>query len=474
MKIMHKNVDLTPLVTGKVTWEGSRLQVARKLEFSYVQDSRDPNLTVHAIEPGETVYLYDEDNALQFVGNVYSIERNTQQSTVTVVCYDHAFVLRRSKMTRKFTNMTAEDVAKAVCTALGVKTGTFAQTGKSVSFIAQAKTGYQIIMMAYTEAAKQINTAKAKDTPDVLYHLVMNGDALDIVVKGTLIEGFTADQAMNVENSQYKESIEALVDQIEITDEQGNVTGVQRKDEWIQKYSMFQDVYKTNPNENTQEQITKLFHGPDRSGVLDVLGDWRVKSSYSITINDVITQLTGKFWVKSDSHSFEKGVHEMRLEIEFENIMNKEELPKEETKPNGKGTGIGTGSLPVAEGISQGYAAWQGVTMPNGRNGCVEATTRIGSYYSPYLKSQYDAGIADVPSLVANAGTDNVVAFNESQLDVGDCVVYGDNDHVVIYNGNGTYVGNNSSANDGAGAVGQGGIYNIGQTPTKIIKTSRM
>ncbi len=462
--------DLSPLVRGRITWEGSRLQVARRLEFSYVFEPRDPNLQQYVINLGETVYAYDEEGNEVFEGNVYRIERNTQQSEIQITCYDHLFVLCRSKMTRKFTDMTAEDITKAVCAEMGVLVGNLAETGKKISFIAQEKTGYQIIMIAYTEAAKQINAAKTNAAdPDVLFHPVMNGAALDVIKKGTLIENWQADQFTNMENSQYKESIENLIDRVMITDEQGNVTGYQSNDEWIQKYSMFQDVYKTNPNENAQEQIKAMFHGPDREGILDLLGDYRVKSSYSIAIQDIITQLTGKFWVKSDTHTFENGIHEMRLEIEFENIMNKEELPKEKDKK-----GIGNGNMDVGAGLQAGYTAWQGSTMPNGRNGCVEATTRIGSYYSPYLKSQYDAGVADVPSLVANAGSANVVPFDESNLAVGDCVVYGDNDHVVIYAGNGTYVGNNSSANGGAGGVGQGGIYNIGQTPTKIIKTSRI
>lgn len=465
MIIKHNQNDLTRLVTGRITWEGSRLQVARKLEFSYIQDPRDPNLPNYVISCGETIYGYGEDGQLQFQGNVYCTDRDTQRSMVTVTCYDNLYVLCRSKTTRKFTDMLAEDVAKAVCSELGVKAGNLVVTGKKVSFIAQEKTGYQIIMIAYTEAAKQINSTKAKDAPDILYHLVMRGDAMDVIPKGTLIDGFTADQYLNIENSQYRESIESMINSVMITDEQGNVTGYQQNQDWIKQYSMFQDVYKTNPNENTQEQITKIFHGPDRTGVLSVLGDYRVRSSYSIAIKDIITNLTGQFWVKSDSHSFENGTHEMRLEIEFENIINEEELPKDTTQK-----GIGGANLDAAEGISQGYAAWQGATMPSGVNGCVEATTRIGSYYSPYLKSQYEQGIADVPNLVANAGSGNVVPFSESNLTVGDCIVYGDNDHVVIYNGNGLYVGNNSSSN----SVGQGGIYNVGQTPVKIIKTSRM
>lgn len=211
------------------------MNVARKLVFSYVQDARDPNLPNYVIECGETVYGYDEDGNLQFQGNVYDIEKDVQQSMVTVTAYDNLFILCRSKTTRKFTDMLAEDIAKAVCGELGIKTGNLAETGKKVSFIAQEKTGYQIIMIAYTDAANQINASKAnKDDPDVLYHPVMRGDELDVIKKGELIEGLEANQYINIENSQYRESIEGLIDSIMITDQQGNVTGYQSKDDWIQ------------------------------------------------------------------------------------------------------------------------------------------------------------------------------------------------------------------------------------------------
>ena len=322
--------DISQLITGKITWEGSRLNVARKLVFSYVQDARDPNLPNYVVNCGETVYGYDEDGNLQFQGNVYDIEKDVQQSTVTVTAYDNLFILCRSKTTRKFTDMLAEDITKAVCSELGIKVGKLAETGKKTSFIAQEKTGYQIIMIAYTDAANQINASKAnKEEPDVLFHPVMRGNELDVIKKGELIEGMEANQFTNIENSQYRESIEDLVDSVMITDQQGNVTGYQTKDDWIKKYSMVQDVYKTNPNDNVQTEINKLFKGPERSGVIQMIGNYAAKSSYSIQINDILTELSGKFWIKSDTHTFENGIHEMRLEIEFENIMNKEDKPKE-------------------------------------------------------------------------------------------------------------------------------------------------
>lgn len=167
-------------------------------------------------------------------------------------------------------------------------------------------------MMAYTQASKK--TGKK-------YNPVMNVDSLDVIEKGTLLD-FTASQYVNEENSTYKESIENMVNRVMITDEQGNFIGYQGNEDWMKKYSMIQSVYKKSPNRNTDEEVKAMLKGVERSGTIELLGDYTVKSSYSIKIDDLITNLTGQFYVKSDTHEFENGIHTMRLEIEFENMMN--------------------------------------------------------------------------------------------------------------------------------------------------------
>lgn len=314
--------DLSPLIT-KQTWSGSRLQVARKLEFTYIQDSRDPLWPVYPLTLGHTIRAYDEEGILRFQGNIYSLERKTSDSTISVLCYDNLFILSKSKTTRKFTNMTAEAITEAVCREMGIKVGNLAKTDAPITFIAPEKTGYQIIMTAYTMASKK--TGKK-------YHPMMNGDSLDIIEKGSLIEGLTIDDSQNTTDSSYKESIENMVNRVMVTDEQGNLLRYDSNDEDIKKYSMIQTVYKTNPNHNADEDIKALFKSVERTGTLDVLGDYRAISSYSVAIRDIISELSGQFWILSDTHTFESGQHMMKLELEFENMMNEEKV---DTKQEG-------------------------------------------------------------------------------------------------------------------------------------------
>lgn len=305
--------DITQLIS-RIEWSGSRLQAARRLAFDVVQDYRDPNLPNHPLDNGDTVYGYDEDGTLRFHGHIFHLERDVQASKVSVTAYDNLFILNKSKTTRKFTDMTPESITESVCNELGIETGKILATGTPVSFIAVRKSGYQIILMAYTEAAKQ---TKKK------YALLMNGSKLDVVEKGTLIEDYEANGYTNVLNERFAESIENMVNQVVITDAEGNATGYQSEDDQIKKYGLIQDVYKTNPKANAQQEIESLLKGPDRTGTLDMLGDYRVVAPYSIAVQE--QYFKGQFWIKSDSHIFENGMHTMKLELEFENIMTKEE-----------------------------------------------------------------------------------------------------------------------------------------------------
>ena len=134
-----------------------------------------------------------------------------------------------------------------------------------------------------------------------------------------------------------------------------------------------------------------------------------------------------------------------------------------------KATGT-TGGAKAGAGANVMDAAqdFMGKRMDNGANGCVEAVTKIGARYNPFLADELNKGVVNVDTLVGDAG-DAVVPFAPANVQAGDVLVYGDNDHVVIADGNGGYVGNSSSQQK----VVHGDDYNnMGDLkPTKIIKT---
>ena len=141
----------------------------------------------------------------------------------------------------------------------------------------------------------------------------------------------------------------------------------------------------------------------------------------------------------------------------------------------GRHTPTADGTIPpdapannLPDGLATGFGKWEGVRMDNGPEGCVEAVTKMGCEYSPFLAQELEKGNVYVPTLVQNAG-DMVIPFSPDQVERGDVIVYGNDDHVVIADGEGGYVGNSTSQQ----RVVRGSNYmEMGDLqPTKIIKT---
>jgi hypothetical protein len=135
----------------------------------------------------------------------------------------------------------------------------------------------------------------------------------------------------------------------------------------------------------------------------------------------------------------------------------------------------------IEAGVQDGFSQWQGITMDNMREGCVEAVTKIGDAFSQFLGDQLANGVVNVDVLQQNAKEAGIpeIPYDENKLSPGDVIVYDNDAHVLIYKGQGKTVGNSSSALDyeygehqGPGAVKEQGI-DIGMDPTSIIKTGQ-
>lgn len=313
--VADATVDISPLILS-CTWSGDRTQAARKLEFTYLQDDRDPLIPQIGIGSGYTVVGGDDDGNVIFIGNAYNVEVDRQNSRTKVLAYDHAFILNRSKTTRKFSNALPEDIARDICNHMGIKVGDIVSTGTQVSFIANAKTGFQIILGAFYEAYK-VNSE--------VYQCIMDGDEFCVVKKGEL-SGVTLNAMANMTGSVYRESIEDLINAVEIVDEQGNSSQIISNPDSIERYSMFIDVYKSQKDKDAQVEARALMNIPVYEGTITALGDYRAKAGYSLIVKD--TLFSGQFFIKSDVHTWIDGVHEMKLVLEFENLMTEQEVEK--------------------------------------------------------------------------------------------------------------------------------------------------
>lgn len=123
-----------------------------------------------------------------------------------------------------------------------------------------------------------------------------------------------------------------------------------------------------------------------------------------------------------------------------------------------------------------------GQTLENGTVACVEAATKLGAYFSKTLAEAVEKGIVNTDVLDEFLNGKNIgwLDFDKSKLKAGDLIFFDgvqQNQHVMLYQGNGMLTGNSSSAKGHKGAVIQQSLDDYlnysGLTPTHIRTTSQ-
>lgn len=254
---IHKNdgqvytTDITETVSG-VSWSGSVSQAARTADIAVMNapdDTNVNNLNIN-ISAGDIIQLYEGEESI-FFGEVITTEKLSQYGTVTYSCMDLLVHLLKSTAVYNFENTTAEDITRKVCADFEIETGEIAASKAPIKkLIVDGSTIYDIIMQAYTKASRQ--------TGD-LYICRMNGSVLSVEIKGTMVQNFVLAEEYNITNVSYQETIENMVNVVKIFDDTGKQIGEVKNDDWIQKYGIYQQIYKKEKGINEVTAATNMF-----------------------------------------------------------------------------------------------------------------------------------------------------------------------------------------------------------------------
>ncbi|WP_313990254.1 hypothetical protein [uncultured Selenomonas sp.] len=316
------NVDITNYVK-KYTWSGDSEQAARKLEFSiaYNTKAKDEAFESLDLKLGGFIYLFYREDEMKdevkiFEGRIFYRKRATDSYSFEFACFDDMIYLAKSNIRAVVAGTVAAGIAQ-VCGEIGIPVGVLpAGLDASVDFIADDKSATEVLRMllAYQEAA---NLAHGKDTH---YLPICLDGKVNIIKKGERIEGYTATADVNVCSAEYSESVEDMVNRIKAVDDNGEVCQVFTINDDVQHFGMIQKIYKMQPPkkgetvDNIAAAKAKLKRVRDDSS-LKGLGNIQCITGYSIEVQE--EQLKGIFHIKSDTHTFERGIHTMELSLEY-------------------------------------------------------------------------------------------------------------------------------------------------------------
>lgn len=325
MKLIVNDLNISELVE-RITWSGDTRQVARKLEFTIASKATDYYLPKVKIAEGDKVLFLDEKEAVIFGGVVFEISKSAAADTTGFMAFDLLFYVNQSDINRIF-DATPEVITSQICKELGIPFGGAAKTGIKVYMPCLNKKGYAAIMMAYTYASRKNGK---KYIP-----IIKETNKLYVIEKGTF-SGVTLEGYTKITDASYKVTLQNMANKVLVTDKSGKIVDTIVDSTSMYKYGTVQRVYSKEDGKDAKMEARAILKGVERESSCNSISDIRGISGYSILMQEPITGLYGKFFIESDTHTFENGSATMQLTLAFENLMDEMEIEKEEKKAEKK------------------------------------------------------------------------------------------------------------------------------------------
>ena len=212
MKLLTGGKDISQLIE-KITWSGDTSQVSRKINFTIAQNKKDTLFPNVSIDIGDEIIMQDNEGNNIFGGIIFDADKKGSSKTVSYLAYDLLFYVNQSDVNMVFSG-TPESIVTQICQKLDIPCGELAPTnGVVVKSPCFGKKAYKAIMMAYTVAARKNGT---KYIP-----LIKNINQLCVIEKGTLC-GAVMTGDYNLIDTEYKSTLQNLVNRVIITNSKGN------------------------------------------------------------------------------------------------------------------------------------------------------------------------------------------------------------------------------------------------------------
>lgn len=324
-KFFIDDKDLTEYIIS-FTWSGDNNEAARKVEFSIAFNnvSKDSTFINPKIELGSTVIVkyiesvsdLDSKEITLFKGKIWIQNRDTSSFEKRFTAYDDLIFLAKSKLNKKFKDSTVYDDIKQVANEWGFNV----VLDKGVTL--DAKGDFIADGMSCTEIFKKaLSLQSAKDNKK--YSIMALDENNNIIIGDNStkeVANFSLTDKTNIISSSHGESIENLVSLVYISDTNGDTSPDKSvKGEWaFNRFGKVTEIYKPDDKVDTKTAATQLLHSVDIEASLSAIGNIYCVAGKSIEIQE--ENLKGKFFIKSDSHSFSNGQHTMNLTLDFTQI----------------------------------------------------------------------------------------------------------------------------------------------------------
>ncbi|MGL4249019.1 MAG: XkdQ/YqbQ family protein, partial [Lactococcus garvieae] len=309
----------------RVVWSGGMKTSARVLEVDYLH-------TEAGFKLGNEV-RFAFDNKELFVGTVISVDRKAGTGVYTLKAYDHCFRINKNEFMKNYFEAKPSNVAKEIIQGLGLNVGNFPKDVAKFTSPMIGKTGYDIIMTAYSLQKKEL----AKQGQHKFYSLVCKNNKISVVESGLIAPNVKLASGINIISADYGEDMEDITNKIIVYSEEGGeskVTDILYNNDDIKRFGIFQKVLKESEGTENATATSKAMKSVSRKMTLEVLGNINLMAGYSVPVKiDEFSDLNNIFYINSDTHTWQDNNYTVSLDIVFELTMDEKTLkeqPKEE------------------------------------------------------------------------------------------------------------------------------------------------
>ena len=301
----------------KIEWSGGINGTFRKLQFECEDDKK--------FKVGDKISFRLTNTKEIFKGTVYSVDKTASTSIINVTAIDDGFYLNKNHFVKNYYNKTPSEIVKEICGELKLETGRLPIDKVKCIFPAIDRTGYEILLMAYT-----IQHNKEKK----IYSIACNNGKIEVLDENVLLET-ELNSYSNIRDLNFRTSLEKMVNQIIIykTDNKNiQILDKVSNEENKNKYGLFQDVLQYNNDLNNILNARDMLTGLKEKATVTVDGNVDLQSGYTVAVKEEKTGLYGMFLIAEDTHTWINGDYRTRLELSFESTMDKIALEKERIK----------------------------------------------------------------------------------------------------------------------------------------------
>lgn len=318
MLIIKVNEKPYSKIFKKIEWSGEIKGTSRILRVEYLKNKIN-------LELGDKIELYLDETKL-FIGKIFDRSTNTGELTGTLTAYDNSIYLNKNYFIKNYTDELPSNIVKEICGELSLDVGKIPVDKVKCTFPMINRTGYEIILAAYT-----IQHNKDKK----IYSIVCNEGKIDVVNEDEVLD-ITLDSGKDIRNSKYSESIKNMINQIIVYKTENDNPQIIDKvasEEDKKKYGLFQKIIQYHDDMNNIFDGREMLKGKEQTATITVNGNTKLKSGYTIGINEPNTGLVGTFLIQYDKHIWTGDTdYETILELGFEKAMDKIEFDEVKRK----------------------------------------------------------------------------------------------------------------------------------------------